>query len=87
MSEHPLAVGPRITIRAPTAAQTALRSSAGSAWQSAPPIVPRLRTTGSAMTRSASVKIAARRASSGDSSSSRWRVMAPIRISSPASRT
>ena len=45
---------------APTAAQTAERSSDGSAWQSAPPIVPRLRTTGSAITRSASVKIASR---------------------------
>ena len=51
---------PRITIDAPTAAQTADRSSDGSAWQSAPPIVPRLRTTGSAITRSASVKIASR---------------------------
>ena len=55
---------PRITIGAPTAAQTADRSSDGSAWQSAPPIVPRLRTTGSAITRSASVKIASRSASS-----------------------
>ena len=44
-------------MRAPTAAHTADRSSDGSAWQSAPPIVPRLRTTGSAITRSASVKI------------------------------
>ena len=58
------AAAPRITIRAPTAAQTADRSSDGSAWQSAPPIVPRLRTTGSAITRSASVKIASRSASS-----------------------
>ncbi len=48
----------RMTSRASTAAQTAERSSDGSAWQSAPPIVPRLRTTGSAITRSASVKIA-----------------------------
>ena len=55
---------PRMTICAPTAAQTADRSSDGSAWQSAPPIVPRLRTTGSAITRSASVKIASRRARS-----------------------
>ena len=73
---------PRITIDAPTAAQTADRSSDGSAWQSAPPIVPRLRTTGSAITRSASVKIASRCASSSDSSSARWRVSAPIRTSS-----
>ena len=55
---------PRMTICAPTAAHTADRSSDGSAWHSAPPIVPRLRTTGSAITRSASVKIASRRASS-----------------------
>ena len=52
--------GPRITIRASSAAHTADRSSDGSAWHSAPPIVPRLRTTGSAITRSASVKIASR---------------------------
>jgi len=31
--------GPRTTMRAPSAAQTAERSSAGSAWHSAPPIV------------------------------------------------
>ena len=45
---------PRITTRAFTAEQTADRSSAASAWQSEPPIVPRLRTTGSAITVSAS---------------------------------
>ena len=78
---------PRITIDAPTAAQTADRSSDGSAWQSAPPIVPRLRTTGSAITRSASVKIASRCASSSDSSSARWRASAPIRTSSPCAST
>ena len=77
----------RMTIRAPTAAHTAERSSDGSAWQSAPPIVPRLRTTGSAITRSASVKIASRAASSSDSSSARWRVMAPIRSSPSRSVT
>ena len=76
-----------MTILAPTAAHTADRSSDGSAWHSAPPIVPRLRTTGSAITRSASVKIARRRASRPDSSRSRWRVIAPIRISPSSSRT
>ena len=50
------------------------RSSDGSAWHSEPPIVPRLRTSGSAMTRSASWKIGNERAdSSAMSSSSRWR--------------
>ena len=48
---------PRITQDALTAVQTADRSSDGSAWQSEPPIVPRLRTGGSAITRSASRKI------------------------------
>ena len=47
---------PRITTRALTAVHTADRSSAASAWQSEPPIVPRLRTTGSAITCSASRK-------------------------------
>ena len=42
--------------------------------------MPRLRTTGSAITRSASRKIGNASASTSDSSSSRWRVMAPIRI-------
>src|SRR3954451_4280941 len=60
-----------MSIRAPTAAQTAERSSDGSAWQSAPPIVPRLRTTGSAMTCSASVKIASRRGGGGGPSKPR----------------
>ena len=41
----------RITIVALSAAPTADRSSDGSAWQNEPPIVPRLRTIGSAMTR------------------------------------
>jgi hypothetical protein len=43
-----------MTTWALAAEQTADRSSAASAWQSEPPIVPRLRTTGSAMTCSAS---------------------------------
>ena len=47
---------PRITTCALAAEQTAERSSAASAWHSEPPIVPRLRTTGSAMTFSASRK-------------------------------
>ena len=75
-----------MTTLAFSAAQTAERSSEGSAWQSAPPIVPRLRTGGSAMPYSASRMIGSRSASSSDSSSSRWRVIAPIRISSPSSR-
>ena len=44
----------RITTTACRAESAAERSSAGSAWQSDPPIVPRFRTTGSAITRSAS---------------------------------
>ena len=68
------------------AAQTADRSSAASAWQSEPPIVPRLRTTGSAMTVSASWKSGKCCASSSDLSSSTWRVSAPMAISSPSSR-
>ena len=47
---------PRITTFALAAVQTAERSSAASAWHSDPPIVPRLRTTGSAITSSASRK-------------------------------
>ena len=69
----------RITQLAPSVVHTADRSSDGSAWQSEPPSVPRLRTTGSAMTRSASPKIGNVVASSADSSSSRCLVIAPIR--------
>ena len=72
----------RITQLASRVVHTAVRSSDGSAWQREPPIVPRLRTTGSAITRSASAKIGNSAASSGDSSSSRCRVIAPIRTSS-----
>ena len=57
---------PRITTFALTAEQTAERSSAASAWHSEPPIVPRLRTTGSAITFSASRKSGKRSASSSD---------------------
>jgi hypothetical protein len=49
--------GPRMTQLASRVVQTADRSSDGSAWHSDPPRVPRLRTTGSAMTFSASRKI------------------------------
>ena len=71
---------PRITTCAPHAAHTADRSSAASAWHSEPPIVPRLRTTGSAITRSASANNGNRRASSSERSSSTCRVSAPILI-------
>ena len=68
------------------AEQTAERSSAASAWHSEPPIVPRLRTTGSAITVSASAKSGKWRASSSDFNRSTWRVSAPIRISPSDSR-
>src|SRR6478752_1582209 len=77
----------RITQLASRAVHTAVRSSDGSAWQSDPPIVPRLRTTGSAITASASAKIGKSAASSGDCRSSRWRVIAPIRTSAAPTRT
>ena len=77
---------PRITTSALTAEQTAERSSAASAWQSEPPIVPRLRTTGSAITSSASANSGKWRASTSDLRRSTWRVSAPIRISPPSSR-
>ena len=48
---------PRMTAVARTAANTADRSSDGSAWHSDPPTVPHSRTIGSATTRSASWKI------------------------------
>ena len=77
---------PRITTSALAAAQTAERSSAASAWHSEPPIVPRLRTTGSAITSSASANSGKWRASSSDLSRSTWRVSAPMRISPSCSR-
>ena len=73
--------GPRTRQTAPRTVQTVVRSSAGSAWHSEPPIVPRLRTTGSAITRSASRKIGHTAASSSDSSTCRCRAIAPIRTS------
>ena len=63
-----------------SASQTVDRSSAGSAWHSEPPRVPRLRTTGSAITRSASRKIGHMAANVSDSRISRCRVMAPMRV-------
>jgi len=75
-----------ITHCAPTVVHTADRSSDGSAWQSEPPSVPRLRTIGSAITLSASRKMGNTAASSSDSSSSRCRVSAPIRTSPGSTR-
>jgi hypothetical protein len=73
---------PRMTQLASSVVHTAVRSSDGSAWHSDPPMVPRLRTTGSAITRSASAKIGKIRARSADSASSRCLVIAPIRTRS-----
>ena len=68
------------------ALHTADRSSAASAWHSDPPIVPRLRTTGSAMTSSASRNRGNRFASRSDFRRSTWRVIAPILIIPSSSR-
>ena len=46
--------GPATPTSAPSAVITEPRSPAGSAWASEPPVVPRLRTSGSAMTAAAS---------------------------------
>src|SRR6516165_3815938 len=70
--------GPRRTALPFSATQTALRSSAASPWHNEPPIVPRLRTTGSAITSSASRKIGKCSASTSESSNSTCRVSAPI---------
>ena len=67
-----------------SAANVADRSSDGSAWHSEPPTVPQLRTTGSAMTRSASCRIAKCSPATAESSSCACRVSAPIRSSPPA---
>ena len=77
---------PRMTTLALTAEHTADRSSAASAWHSEPPMVPRLRTTGSAITFSASRNTGKCRASRSDFRRSTWRVIAPIRISPSCSR-
>ncbi|CFE46731.1 Uncharacterised protein [Mycobacterium tuberculosis] len=71
--------GPFARHTASRTVHTVDRSSAGSAWQSEPPRVPRLRTTGSAITRSASRKIGHTAASASESRISRWRVIAPSR--------
>ena len=60
--------GPAITTWARRTSQTVVRSSAGSACPSEPPIVPRLRTTGSAMTCSASCTIGKSRPTTSDAS-------------------
>ncbi len=69
-----------------SAANAADRSSDGSAWHSEPPIVPQLRTTGSAMTFSASCKIAKRSPACAEASSSACLVSAPISSSSTVAR-
>lgn len=65
---------------------TVERSSARSAWQREPPIVPRLRTVESAITPSASPTIGNRREMSGDSSRVTWRVIAPTLSVLPSRR-
>ena len=77
---------PRITTLALAAAHTAERSSAASAWHSEPPMVPRFRTTGSAITVSASRNSGKCWASRSDRSRSTCRVIAPILISPSCSR-
>jgi hypothetical protein len=77
---------PRITTLALAAAHTADRSSAASAWQSEPPMVPRFRTTGSAITFSASRNSGKYWASRSDRSRSTCRVIAPILMSPSCSR-
>ena len=66
MVDDPLALGAADHDLALAAVQTAERSSAASAWHSEPPIVPRLRTTGSAITFSASRNSGKCRASRSD---------------------
>ena len=77
---------PRMTTWALAAEHTAERSSAASAWHSEPPIVPRLRTTGSAITVSASANSGKWRASTSDFRRSTCRVRAPIRTWPSSSR-
>ena len=81
-----VASGPAITMTALSAANAADRSSDGSAWHSEPPIVPQLRTTGSAMTFSASCRIAKCSAAGTEASSSACLVSAPIRSSASVTR-
>ncbi len=67
-----------------SAANAADRSSDGSAWQSEPPMVPQFRTTGSAITRSASCRIANSSPAAGDASRSACLASAPMRSSARA---
>ncbi len=76
-----------MAIVARSAENTADRSSLGSAWPIEPPTVPRLRTIGSAITRSASWKIRKCSPATADSSSSACRVIAPMSRASPSRRT
>ena len=70
--DRPLAGGAlRSPPRRGATSQTVVESSAGSAWHSEPPSVPRLRTTGSAITFSASWKIGNSRPTTGEASSRR----------------
>jgi hypothetical protein len=78
--------GPWMIMEPFIAANAADRSSDGSAWHSEPPMVPQLRTTGSAITRSASCRIAQRIPASDDDSRSACLVRAPILSVPPSSR-
>src|SRR5580658_1612899 len=75
-----------MTTIARTAANTADRSSEGSAWHSDPPMVPHSRTIGSATTRSASWKIGKHSPAAAESSRSACLASAPMRSSSPSRR-
>ena len=74
-----------MTAVARAAANTADRSSDGSAWHSDPPTVPDSRTIGSATTRSASWKIGKSSPATAESSRSACLARAPIRSWPPAS--
>jgi len=76
---------PRMTAVARTPANTADRSSDGSAWHSDPPMVPHRRTIGSATTRSASWKIGNLSPAMFESSRSACRASAPMRSWPPFS--
>ena len=76
--------GPSMTMDPLSAANAADRSSDGSAWHSDPPMVPQFRTIGSAITRSASCRIAKCSPAACDASRSAWLASAPMRSSPPA---
>ena len=76
--------GPWMIMEPFSAANAADRSSDGSAWQSDPPMVPQFLTTGSAITRSASCRIAKWSPAAGDASRSACLASAPMRSSPPA---